>query len=54
MSKTFIIWLTIIYTVFQITYEYKILKETNARLAALEARPAQVIFVDSPHDTRIE
>lgn len=46
------IWLTAIYTIFQCVFGYQVIKETNARLAALEARPAQVIFIDS-HDARI-
>ncbi len=53
MSKAFIIWLTVIYAGFQYIYGYQVLKETNARLAALEARPAQVVFVDS-HDAKVQ
>jgi len=47
--KAFLIWLTVIYAIFQYAFGYKLWKEQDNRITALEGRPAQVIFVDTPH-----
>jgi len=47
--KPFLIWLTVIYAVFQYAFGYKLWKAQDNRIAALESKPAQVIFVTT-HD----